>query len=207
MSLLSKLKKVSEPAGGVKPSFDIYHVYSALMSLYLEAPIGRLVLAKRLTLGEASVKTLVRRMKLSGLVDIDRAAGVILTEEGRELVEYLKQVVEYLGPVDISSLCNSCRSFGVVLKNFRNLLSEKIGYLKLRDQVVREGAEGAIIVYCSETPVMPVSGGLERAEGVLRDIALRSCSEGDVLVLSICYRDREACARAIVNAALKILDP
>ncbi|MCS7099655.1 MAG: DUF4443 domain-containing protein [Sulfolobales archaeon] len=206
MSLLSKLKKVSEPVGGVRPSFEVYHVYAALVSLYLEAPIGRLALAKRLSLGEASVKTLVRRMKLGGLVDVDRAAGVLLTEEGREVVEYLKQVVDLLGPVDVGSLCGSCEAYGAVLRKFREL-SEKIGYLKLRDQVVREGAEGAIIIYCGETPVMPVSGGLEKAEGVLRDIAVRSCSEDDVLVLSICYRNGGTCAKALVNAVLKILDP
>lgn len=207
MNSLVRLKKLSEPIGGVKPSFDVYHAYLALASLYREAPMGRLVLAKRLSLGEASVKTLVRRMRSEGLVDVDRTAGVFLTQQGLELVEKLREILEFLGQLDVSDICGSCEAYGVVIKNFRGALTERVGYLKLRDQVVREGAEGAIIVYCGETPVMPVSGGLERAEGVLKNIALKHCVDGDVLTISICYSSRGECAKALVNAVLKILDP
>lgn len=207
MSFLAKLKKLSEPVGGVRPSFDVYHVYLTLVSLYREAPMGRLVLAKRLALGEASVKTLIKRMKSEGLVGVDKVAGVFLTREGLELVENLSEILEFLGRLDISEICGDCEACGVVIKKFRDSLAEKIGYLKLRDQVVREGAEGAIIVYCGETPVMPVSGGLEKAGGVLRDIALKYCGEGDVLTISICRNNRGVCARALVNAVLKTVDP
>lgn len=207
MSALVKLKKLSEPVGGVRPSFDLYHAYVALMSLYQEAPMGRLVLSKRLVLGEASVKTLIRRMRSRGFIDVDRAAGVFLTQEGLELAEQLKRVLEFLGPIDISAVCGDCAAYGIVIKNFKEVLNRKIGYLKLRDQIVREGAEGAIIVYCSEVPVMPISGGFEKAEGVLKDIALKHCDEGDVLTISICHSGSEPCDKALLNAVLKMLDP
>ncbi|MEM1623246.1 MAG: DUF4443 domain-containing protein [Sulfolobales archaeon] len=207
MSFLAELKKLSEPIGGVKPSFDAYHAYLALVSLYHEAPMGRLALSRRLVLGEASVKTLIKRMRGKGLIDVDKVAGVFLTREGLELVKNLNKVFVFLGRLDISNVCANCEAYGVVIKKFREVLAERIGYLKLRDQIVREGAEGAIIVYCGDDPVMPVSGGLERAKGVLRDIALRHCSEGDVLAMSFCYNDQGICARALVNAVLKILDP
>ncbi|MEM2207252.1 MAG: winged helix-turn-helix domain-containing protein [Sulfolobales archaeon] len=207
MSFLVELKRLSEPAGGVKPSFDAYHAYLALLSLYQEAPMGRLALSKKLVLGEASVKTLIKRMRSRGLIDVDRVAGIFLTREGLELVENLSKVLDFIGRLDISGVCANCEAYGVVIKKFREVLAEKIGYLKLRDQVVREGAEGAIIVYCGETPVMPVSGGFEKAGGVLKDIALKHCIEGDVLAMSICYNNRGICARALVNAVLKILDP
>ncbi|MEM4434859.1 MAG: MarR family winged helix-turn-helix transcriptional regulator [Sulfolobales archaeon] len=207
MSFLTELKKLSEPIGGVKPSFDVYHAYLALVSLYHEAPMGRLALSKKLALGEASVKTLIKRMRSRGFINVDKVAGIFLTREGLELVENLNKVLDFLGQLDISDVCANCEAYGVVIKKFREVLAERIGYLKLRDQIVREGAEGAIIVYCGDVPVMPVSGGLERAEGVLRDIALKHCSGGDVLAMSICYNNRGTCARALVNAVLKILDP
>ncbi len=207
MDRLARLKRLSEPAGGVKPSFDVYHAYMALASLRREAPVGRLALARALSLGGASVKTLVKRMRKEGLVDVDRAAGVFLTREGLELAEELERVLEVLGQLDLSSVCGSCEAYGVVVKGFRRVLDERVGYLRLRDEIVREGAEGAIIVYCGDVPLMPVSGGLERAEGVLKDLASERCGEGDVLAISICHGDRGRCARALLNAVLKLYDP
>ncbi len=207
MDRLARLKKLSEPAGGVRPSFDVYHAYLALVSLRREAPIGRLTLARTLLLGEASVKTLVRRMRREGLVDVDRAAGVFLTREGLELAEELEKTLEFVGRLDLSSVCGDCEAYGVVVRGFRRVVDERVGYLRLRDEVVRGGAEGAIIVYCGDVPMMPVSGGFERAEGVLKTLASERCREGDVLAISICYGDRGECARALLNAILRVLDP
>jgi DNA-binding MarR family transcriptional regulator len=210
MSSLVELKRLCEPVGGVKPSFDTYHVYLALRSLHREEPIGRVALARRLSIGGSSVKTLIRRMKERGLIDVDRVAGAFLTQKGREVAESLENTLKLLGPLDLSSICGDCGAYGLVIRGFRDTLSLRIGYLRLRDQIVREGAEGAIVVYCGRVPSMPVSGGLEEATGVLREVALRSCSEGDVLAVSICYGDRRSpniCERALVNAVFSVLDP
>ncbi len=210
MSSLAELKKLCEPVGGVKPSFDAYHVYLALASLYREAPIGRVALARKLSLGGSSIKTMIRRMKRGGLVEVDKVAGAFLTQKGREIVESLENTLRLLGPLDLRSICGDCATYGVVIRGFKDFLSLKVGYLRFRDQIVREGAEGAIVIYCGETPSMPVSGGLEEVTGVLKDITLRSCGEGDVLAVSICYGDRRdpnICERALVNAVLNLLDP
>lgn len=207
MGRLEKLKRLPEPVGGVRPSFDLYHAYLVLASLRREAPIGRVALARALSLGEASVRTLVRRMRREGLVEVDRAAGILLTREGLELAEELERALEPLGRLDLSSVCGSCEAYGVVVRGFRRALDERLGYLRLRDEIVREGAEGAIIIYCGEVPLLPVSGGFERAEGVLRSLASERCGEGDVLAISICYGGDQRCARALLNAVLRALDP
>lgn len=210
MSSLAELKILCEPIGGVKPSFDAYHVYLALTSLYHEAPIGRVALARRLSLGGSSIRTMIRRMKRRGLIEVDRVAGAFLTQKGREVAESLENTLRLLGPLNLSSICGDCVTYGTVIKGFKDVLSLRIGYLRFRDQIVREGAEGAIVIYCGETPSMPVSGGLEEVTGILKDIALRSCGEGDVLAISICYGNRGSpniCERALVNAVLNVLDP
>jgi hypothetical protein len=206
MELLARVKRLYQPVRGVKPSFRAYHVFIALTSLRREGPLGRMTLSRKLELGEAAVKTLVRRLRDSGLATVDRVAGVLLTEEGVELAEFLEGLMTYLGPVELGPICGGCRTYGLVLRSFRGVL-ESVGYLKLRDLVVREGADGALIVYCGDRPVMPVSGGFEEVTGALGEVARRSCGSGDVLVVSICCSNSRECSRAPVEAALDLLDP
>lgn len=204
---LSCLKRLAEPVRGVRPSFSFYHVYLALISLYQEAPLGRVALARRLLLGEASVKTLIRRMRSEGIVEVDKVAGVFLTQKGLEIVSHLRKLVELIGPLELRSVCGDCRAYGAILKRLRYTLAERVGYLKIRDLIVREGAEGAIVIYCGPEPLMPVSGGFDMVTGVLRDTAIKHCGDGDVMVISICRNTEEECAAALVNATLRLLDP
>jgi len=206
MEVLVKVKKLYQPLRGIKPSFRAYHVFLALTSLRREGPLGRITLSRKLELGEAAVKTLVRRLRDSGLATVDRVAGVLLTEKGVEAAELLESLMIYLGPLELGPICGGCRTYGLVLKGFRKVL-EDVGYLKLRDLVVREGADGALIVYCGDRPVMPVSGGFEEVAGTLSEVAQRSCSSGDILVISICCSNSSECSRAPIEAALDLLDP
>lgn len=209
MNSLKELRKLVEPVGGVKPSFDLCHVYLALISLLHEAPMGRVSLARRLAIGGSSVKTLIKRMRESNLIDVDRVAGALLTTKGLELAKQLSSTIKPVGPLELGAICDNCVGYALVVKGFRGFL-ESIGYLRLRDQVVREGAEGAIVIYCGETPLMPVSGGFEEVRGILREVASASCGEGDVLTISICYGGSDrvgTCEKALLNAILRLLDP
>ncbi|RLG80592.1 MAG: hypothetical protein DRO09_02920, partial [Thermoprotei archaeon] len=67
--------KLASPAGGVKPRFTPYHVFMALRIIAEKGPIGRPSLMKDIGLGEASTKTLLRRMRSAGLIGIDSVAG------------------------------------------------------------------------------------------------------------------------------------
>jgi len=206
MEALVKVKRLHQPLGGVKPSFRAYHVFLALTSLRREGPLGRIALSRKLELGEAAVKTLVRRLRDSGLATVDRVAGVLLTDEGVRAAELLEGLMTYLGPLELGPVSGGCRTYGLVLRGFRRVL-ESVGYLKLRDLVVREGADGALIIYCGDRPAMPVSGGFEEVSGILGEVARRSCSSGDVLVISMCCGGDGMCSRAPIEAALSLLDP
>jgi len=205
MEALVVVKKLYQPLRGVKPSFRAYHVFLALTSLRREGPLGRIALSKRLELGEAAVKTLVKRMRDLGLATVDRVAGVLLTEEGARIAKLLEDLMTYLGPLELGPICGGCRTYGLVLRGFRRVL-EGVGYLRLRDLVVREGADGALIVYCGERPVMPVSGGFEEVAGTLGEVARGSCGSEDVLVISICCSSNKDCSKAPIGAALNLLD-
>jgi len=69
--------------------------YDILRSIYYNQPIGRRGLASNLNIGERTIRTEVNILKEQGLLNIE-SMGMYVTEEGRRIIEDLKDVIHRL---------------------------------------------------------------------------------------------------------------
>lgn len=209
MKEISVLLKVTEERGGVKPAFSPYHVFKVLEFLYMYGVSSRHELMRLLGLGEASVKTLLNRLREAGLVNISRPHGTKLTEAGKELARSLKNTIKLIPHLRLESVCRSCTISGLILSNGYTILHKVGGVIALRDLVVKEGADGALIVIYSEGAFyLPMVGGLEklRSEELSQQLREPQIRDGDLIVLGMCYSSNgERCLAAAVNTIVKVL--
>ncbi|MEM1866584.1 MAG: DUF4443 domain-containing protein [Zestosphaera sp.] len=203
------LLKITEERGGVKPAFSPYHVFKVLEFLYVRGISSRHELMRLSGLGEASIKTLLNRLREAGLISISRPHGTKLTEAGRELAGSLRNLIKLIPYLRIESVCANCAISGLVLSNGRTILYKVGGVIVLRDLVVKEGADGALILtYSKGAFYLPLVGGLEELKSgelpqQLRDSQIR---DNDLIVLGMCYSSNgERCLVATVNAIIKVL--
>ena len=148
---LAKIKTAAHTSQ--PPAYTLGHVILALLYLK-ESPHSREVLRERLSLGEGSVKTLVKHLKNSGLVHVSKSYGTSITLKGRELVN------TYEGHLKI--VYNKCffeRSYTIILPGVRPPHSLVEVYL-IRDYFVEEGCKSIVVGGCKDgEPVFP---GLQR---------------------------------------------
>ena len=207
-ALISELVK---PLRGVYPRFTMYHVYLMLTELLKNQPLGRLALMKRLGLGEASIKTLIKRLREKNLVVVDRVAGVLLTDLGRAAAENINLHVRLLGYLPIRDLCEgNYTGYGVALRGGIDLIKHYGGPLAVRDCIVRYGAEGALVIYLINSKLyLPTPKELEELAGATEmSSAIRKCKSlksGDAILISICKSGDSSCPSYVVNAAIEIL--
>ncbi|MEM3948859.1 MAG: DUF4443 domain-containing protein [Zestosphaera sp.] len=209
MSEIRLLLRIAEERGGVKPGFSPYHVFRVLDMLHRHSVCGRHELMKELGLGEASIKTLISRLKEAGLVETSRPHGTKLTETGKELATKLKRLIKLIPNLELSEMCMNCRVSGIILSNGYSYVPVVGGVILFRDLVVREGADGVLIITCSgRTLYLPTPSGFEevRVEALTRLVGEYGVGDGDLIVLGMCYsHDGERCLAAAVNTVLKIL--
>ncbi|MGC8975843.1 MAG: DUF4443 domain-containing protein, partial [Thermoprotei archaeon] len=162
-----------------------------------------------LGLGEASVKTLLNRLREADLVSISRPHGTTLTETGRELVSSLKNTIKLISHLRVEGLCTDCIISGLVLSNGYAILDKIGGVIVLRDLVVREGADGALILtYLRGAFYLPLTRELEELKNEELSHQLRDSRihENDLIVLGMCYSgNSERCLAAAFNAIVKII--
>ncbi len=192
---------------GIKPKFTPYHILKTLLCL-AERPHGRIELSKKLGLGEASTRTLIQRLKVVGLVDVDRVAGAFLTDKGKEVVNEVLSRVTLVGSVNVENYCEDCRGYCIVLRKGFTIVRDK-GVLTVRDLIVREGAYGAIItIFRSGKFLLPVAGGIyeEFRDEKLKKFILSkvNVSDDDAVIISLCKGGVD-CSLPLVNAIIYLL--
>ncbi|AWR99981.1 DUF4443 domain-containing protein [Metallosphaera hakonensis] len=149
MSAISALQEATKPRQGNRPSYDEAYVIWALNVIHDEAPVGRLTLMRRLGLGEASIKTMLRRLREMGLITVDKVGGADVTEKGKQLVDMWKSNVN-ISQVRLASL--NWDALQIVLRNGSSLV-EKMGVIRMRDLIIKDGAEAALITVKSNAGI------------------------------------------------------
>ncbi|HEY8523146.1 MAG TPA: hypothetical protein VIL14_05235, partial [Nitrososphaeraceae archaeon] len=69
-------------------SFGIGHIFKALQLAKLNGHISRDLLKKELSLGQGSIKTLVKHLKTTNMI-MTSNAGTILTDTGEKLISQI----------------------------------------------------------------------------------------------------------------------
>jgi len=160
----------------VRASYSIYHLVKTLL-LLSEKPRGRGHLIRELGLGEASVKTLMKKLqegKLAGAT----TKGLVLSEGGKNLLagfNFSKPVF-----LDAGALTVGEKDCAILVRS----AAEKIrSGLEQRDASIKAGAEGATVLVCRDGKLaLPnVKRNLGRLENLLME--LFEIENGDVVVI------------------------
>lgn len=127
-------------------SFDLVHVFKTMQLLESEKKIGRSLLVEELNLGEGSVKTLVKHMKMLGLIE-NSHAGMWFTNKGK--AAYSKLYLSIPKEMDIPkcSVALGKFNYAVLIKNISYAIKSGI---EQRDTAIKSGAIGATTLICKQ---------------------------------------------------------
>ncbi len=136
-------------------SFDTAHIFKALQLIKDNGHASRVLLCGELGLGEGSVKTLVKHLKMHSLVETARA-GTKLTAKGRAVVSELLQSIPAETKMTKCSIALGRFNYAVLLKEFGFAIRSGI---EQRDAAIKMGAIGATtLLFRDGKFVMPGRG-------------------------------------------------
>src|ERR687887_2935751 len=133
-------------------SFELVHIFKVFQLLDKNEHISRIFLCQELTLGEGSVRTLVKHLKMQNLVKSTNG-GTRLTEKGKALSSEVLQSISSEGSMPKCSIALGKFNYVVLLKNYGFAIKSGI---EQRDAAIKMGALGATtLLYKDRKFVMP----------------------------------------------------
>ncbi|MEM3065411.1 MAG: DUF4443 domain-containing protein [Candidatus Nitrosotenuis sp.] len=137
------IKALSKTADRYSPSrmlsFNIAHVFKTMQLIDEQTRVSRETFVKELGLGEGSVKTLVKHLKMHGLV-ITSKGGTRLTEKGKTLFSKLDAAIPHESPIPKCSVGLGKFNHSILLKGVGSGINSGI---EQRDFAKMMGATGA----------------------------------------------------------------
>jgi predicted transcriptional regulator len=128
----------------VRASYSPVHVVKILF-LLSEKPLGRFQLMKEMEMKEATIKTLVKRLKNNKLIE-SSTKGNLLTKKGNELLKKTLMKISKPIEIDISDYTVGKYNTAILVKNSSKEV--KFG-VEQRDEAIKIGADGATTLICS----------------------------------------------------------
>ncbi len=150
------IKTLSKVADRYAPSrsltFDLVHVFKAIQIMEKNEKVGRSVLVEELGLGEGSVKTLVKHLKMHGIVT-NSNAGMWLTSKGIGMYSKLHSIIATEAEIPKCSVVLGKFNYAVLVKD---LAREIRSGIPQRDEAIRMGAVGATtLIFTGDKFLMP----------------------------------------------------
>jgi predicted transcriptional regulator len=131
-------KITSEKTPGPSPTFSTIHMLLAI-ELIAEKAIGRNKLAENLKVGEGAVRTIIGRLKDTGLVATSRT-GCFLTDKGLKLWKEYKLIFKKKVRITKNELAFADYNFAILIKNCGR---EASSGMEQRDAAIMAGAKSA----------------------------------------------------------------
>ena len=128
-------KIASRYAPSRKLSFDSVHVFKVLQLIENKGHVSRNSLCQELSLGEGSVKTLVKHLKAQGIIESTRA-GTTITPKGKRISEQFFSVIPAEMSLSKCSVALGKFNYAVLLKKYGFALKSGI---EQRDAAIRMG--------------------------------------------------------------------
>ena len=133
-------------------SFELVHVFKTLQLLDKNGHVSRTLLCQELALGEGSVRTLLRHLKMQGLVRSTNS-GTRLIEKGKKISCELFRSISTEAVIPNCSIALGKFNYGVLIKNCSFAIKSGI---EQRDAAIKMGALGATtLLYKGHKFVMP----------------------------------------------------
>ncbi len=182
-------------------SFDVVHVFVALQLIEKSGKTSREALCDGLALGEGAVKTLVKHLKMNGLVRTSNG-GTRMTAKGQGICKGILEAMPAEMALPKCSVALGTFNYAVLVKEFGFAVKSGI---EQRDAAIKMGATGATtLIFKDGRFAMPAStqDSLKKDPAVRRMLSasLRP-EEGDVIIIGSADRKKTA-ELAAKNAAL-----
>ncbi|MEM2855653.1 MAG: DUF4443 domain-containing protein [Candidatus Nitrosocaldaceae archaeon] len=134
LDILDKITYRYAPSRAI--SFETVHVFKALQLISKRSSRSKLI--KELELGEGSIKTLIKHLKMYNLIYTNKC-GTYLTEEGRGLYNKLFSFISEC-ELPSSSIAIGRFNYAILLRGFAYVIRSGI---EQRDAAIKVGALGA----------------------------------------------------------------
>lgn len=120
-------------------SFNIVHIFKALQLAKINGHISRDLLRKELSLGDGSVKTLIKHLKMTNMIKTSNA-GTILSDKGEKVISQILSCIPNETDIQKSSITIGKFNYVVLVKNMADAIKTGI---EQRDIAIKAGAIGA----------------------------------------------------------------
>jgi len=169
-------------APGPSMTFTVSHIFFAL-ELIAEKPIGRNTLAKKLQVGEGTIRTIVNRLKNCGLIETSRK-GCNLTTKGQTVWKTFEEFFPKRAEIGKTELTNTENNYAFLVKNSGGNVKSGI---EQRDAAIVAGATTAVIIVSKQghLTIESVSNRVEKRFPEAADRILKTFhpEDNDVIVL------------------------
>ncbi len=145
--LLNSLVKEKGP--GPALTFTSLHLIKVL-ELIAEGPIGRGKLAKKLGIGEGTIRTIIKRLKDSNLIEISKN-GCHLTNFGKDFWKKFKEKIPKKVFLEKNEFSLAEYTVAVLIKKCGDKV--RIG-MQQRDAAIMAGAEGATTLVVKDRKII-----------------------------------------------------
>jgi hypothetical protein len=183
-------------------SFDVVHVFAALQVMWIVGRASRNALCSSLCLGEGTVKTLVKHLKMQGLVETSNG-GMKMTHKGYGLCAELLSAIPAEMRLPKCSVALSRFNYAVLIRDFG--FAVNLG-IEQRDAAIKMGAVGATTLLFKDNKfIMPASSydSLKKEQSVRKMLVEKlNPREGDVIIIGSADSNQKTAELAAKNAAL-----
>ena len=183
-------------------SFNLVHVFAALQRIGNKGITSRNALCSGLVLGEGTVKTLVKHLKMHGLIETSNR-GTRMTAKGKGVYEGLLSIIPAEMSLPRCAVALSRFNYAVLVREFG--FSVRLG-IEQRDAAIRMGATDATTLLFKENKfVMPASSNdsLKKDREVRRMLVEKlNPRDGDVIIIGSADSNEKTAELGAKNAAL-----
>ncbi|HWS20050.1 MAG TPA: DUF4443 domain-containing protein [Nitrososphaera sp.] len=202
MYIMTLEKVASRYAPSRSLSFGLVHVFAALQRIGNKGITSRNALCRALVLGEGTVKTLVKHLKMQGFIETSNR-GTKMTAKGKSVYEGLLAAI----PVEMSlpkcSIALSRFNYAVLVREFGFAVGLGI---EQRDAAIKMGAIGATTLLFKDNKfVMPASSNdsLKKEREVRRMLVEKlNPRDGDIIIIGSSDSNEKTAELGAKNAAL-----
>ncbi len=183
-------------------SFDVVHVFAALQLIERKGRTSRDALSSDLALGEGTVKTLVKHLKMNGLVQTSNG-GTKMTAKGKGICEGLLSVMPSELSLPMCSVALGRFNYAVLVKEFGFAIRSGI---EQRDAAIKMGATGATTLLFKEGKFVMLASSHDslKKESQVRRMLVEKLKpeDGDVIIIGSADSSEKTAELAAKNAAL-----
>lgn len=141
-AILDEVSNIVVRKASIQQKFHEGHAIALLIYLLKEEVVGRKKLSQKLSIGETSVRSLIKRLVKANFVKVDRVAGAVLTDKGRELAKKLSELIQ------VRVLGSDYLGFGwnnVVVVILSDTPPETTNVIVIRDKAIALNANAVLV--------------------------------------------------------------